>query len=253
MVDPVSGVSVAHQFIRYRPDPGEPAVDVTASPRQSAYLVTAQEQRNETRLRNRAILRGEEVLYSHRTFTQGYQNGKAVYNGGLTTVVSRKRQTNPLIEAAAQNRENNKVQATPDAQETAQPSSIKDLLTEATEKDDQDIERDRQELNVQQGHIENRKERAAVDLKQAAEDGDLIQAQFAKQKMNELDRRENAIEREDNKMALEQFQSRLKDAQKLMQDAIQENAGAASKVLGVLYGGQQQTAPSTGKRLDLLI
>ena len=38
--------------------------------------MTAQEQRNETRLRLQALARGEDVIYSNRTFTLGLQRSQ---------------------------------------------------------------------------------------------------------------------------------------------------------------------------------
>ncbi|HQO34659.1 MAG TPA: hypothetical protein PLG59_08365 [bacterium] len=130
MVDPISASYSPPPTIRFTPDPGEPAVDVTATPQQTALLVTAQEQRNETRLRTQALLRGEDVLYSHRTFTLGNRNGYPVYNAGLTTVVSRDRPANPIIEAVQEQDRENRV-APEEGGEEAEETSPQDEIRAA--------------------------------------------------------------------------------------------------------------------------
>ena len=76
-------------MMHYRPDPGEPAVRLSATPNQTAFLVVAQEERNEARLRTRALQNGDDILYTQKSFSLGVSGSGVVYNAGLTTVVSR--------------------------------------------------------------------------------------------------------------------------------------------------------------------
>lgn len=256
MVDPIASAGSMPPIIRFKPDPGEPAVDVTASPRQTAYLVTAQEQRNETRLRNRAILRGEEVLYSHRAFSQTYQDGAVVYTGGLTTVVSRQRQANPirewagrLQEAAAQ--QNTPPDEPPGEQETDRLDDRQASIA-STKETEQDLAQKERELNLQHDQVELWKERTKADLKEAAEEGDAARMRSAERKVDELERREHAIEREERKVELERFRQRLEDAQQTISKALLDNAGQPAKIIGLLHDGRPTEQPPLGKRLDLL-
>lgn len=257
MVDPISSTSVAPRVIRFKPDPGEPAVDVTASPRQTAYLVTAQEQRNETRLRNRVISRGEDILYSYRTFDQTYQDGSVVYTGGLTTVVSREHQASPLrgswTEPQEPGQENNEIGARRDDEESEKPSPAEQTAMQATEESERDLEEDKRELGIQRGRVENRKEHAEAQLEQAAEDRNALQVQVAERKVSELERREDAIEREERKVELERLQERLERTQDVIGSAVMKNLGTASKILGVPHGREPDSTPSVGRRLDLWV
>ena len=63
--------SLQNPVLHYRLDPGEPGIRTSAPASQSALLVHAQEQRNETRLVRNAINRGEVVVDSSKTFTPG--------------------------------------------------------------------------------------------------------------------------------------------------------------------------------------
>jgi hypothetical protein len=255
MVDPISASSAPPQMIRFKPDPGEPAVDVTASPRQSAYLVTAQEQRNETRLRNRAILRGEQVLYSRRAFNQTYENGSVVYTGGLTTVVSRDRQASPLREAQASAQapaSKDEETKTGRAQEKAQePSLAEQFAAQAAGESEQDLAANTRELSIRKGDLENRKERAEARAARAADEGDTLQMQAAQREVNELERRGETIDREKRKVELQRLEERHKEAREAIGDVLAKNPGAAANSPGPDRG--QGATPSVGRRLDLFI
>jgi len=257
MVDPISSAYSPPQVIRFKPDPGEPAVDVTASPRQTAYLVTAQEQRNETRLRNRAILRGEEIIYSRRTFTQTYQDGAVVFTGGLTTVVSRPRQTNPVHRLSAQPQDPGPEGAgmgSLQRGETAEEGSpVRQAAIQATEKTQQDLAQVERELSTEQGRVENRKERAEAQLHQAAVDGDVLQMQSAARKLNELERREDAIQREERKVELEQIRLRREDGPGEVSSPAIGHHGPKAKIAGLLYSQDRVPNLSVGSQLDVLV
>ena len=249
MVDPISASYSPPPTIRFTPDPGEPAVDVTATPQQTALLVTAQEQRNETRLRTQALLRGEDVLYSHRTFTQGNRNGYPVYNAGLTTVVSRDRPDNPIIEAE-QNREN-RVAQEENGEEAEETSPQNEIRAEAQGQSPQDLERDKLTLDVQQDRVENKKERTKRQIEQAMSEGNLTEALSAKRKVSELERKEERIDREKLKVEMDRLRKNLEGAQQTSGNAVLGNLGSAANLLGAQYGGGQGAVPSSGTRLDL--
>ncbi len=75
--------------LRYRLDPGEPGVRTDAPASQSAFLVTSQELRNQTRLTRVAIAKGEVVVTASSTFTPGIDGAYLSVRSGLTKVVTR--------------------------------------------------------------------------------------------------------------------------------------------------------------------
>jgi len=251
MVDPISASYSPPPTIRFTPDPGEPAVDVTATPRQTAFLVTAQEQRNETRLRTRALLRGEDVLYSHRTFTQGNRNGYPVYNAGLTTVVSRDRPANPIIEAEREQDRDNRVAPERNTEKAEETSPQDKMRATAQGPNTQDIERDKRTLDIQQDRVENKKEQTERQLEQAMSEGDLIETLAAKRKVSELERKEERIDREKRKVELDRLRKNFESAQQTAGNAVSGNLGTVATLLGASYGGGQGSIPSSGTRLDL--
>jgi hypothetical protein len=257
MVDPISGAYTPPPVIRFKPDPGEPAVDVTASPRQTAYLVTAQEQRNETRLRNRAVLQGDEILYSRRTFHQTYQNGAVVYTGGLTTVVTRERRGNPLHEATVQRqgsgRQDTGVGAVQGEEESQHSSPMRQIATDATKQTEQELAQYKRELSIQRVRVDNRRERAEAQLEQAVQDGDILQTQWAQREVDGLERREDAIKREEVKVEQERLQQRLEEAQSEVNTALPKDLGPAARSPGGLYGEERDPDPAVGRRLDLFV
>ncbi len=254
MVGPISHTPTVPGVVRFQPDPGEPAVSVTATPRNTAYLVTAQEQRNETRLRGQALARGEDILYSNRTFTYGYADGSPIYSGGLTTVVSREGQGNPLAKPNAESlRDQRDEQGVEVDSEEGQETGSLESLNAQEQTDEADLEEDRQDLRIQRERVTNRKEEAENEADRAARDADPLDLRTAERRISELDRREREIRREERKVELEQFEKRLEETQKTMLNAIEDNVGVAAGVLGVLYGEQQDSEPSSaGRRLDLM-
>ena len=255
MVDPVSASIAPPHIIRFKPDPGEPAVDVTASPRQSAYLVTAQEQRNETRLRNRAILRGEQVLYSRRAFNQTYENGSVVYTGGLTTVVSRDRPVSPFRQAQASRQtpasEDEAAGAVRAEDEGRESSPAKRFAAEAAQESEQDLAADKRELSIRKGDLENRKERAETRAARAADQGDPLQLRAAQREAKELERRAEMIDREQRKVELQRMEARRREAREAVGDLPSANPSAATRSPGP--DGSRGTIPSVGRRLDLFV
>ncbi len=253
MVGPIAHTPSIPDTIRFQPDPGEPAVSVTATPRNTAYLVTAQEQRNETRLRNQALARGEDVLYSYRTFTFGYSNNSPIYSGGLTTVVSRSGKDNsllhPEIQPAAQQQDNQSVGvASEEEEENTHPESI---ALQDTNKDEQDLQENRQDLRVQRARVTNQKERAENEANRAARQGDPVEYRQTQSEIRELDRRESEIRREERKVELQRFEKQLEETQQSLLHGIKENAGIAGRILGVRYGESQDSQSSPGRRFDL--
>lgn len=84
----VDSVHAPPPLMVYRLDLGEPGVRIRAPATQSAYLVTSQEIRNQTRLRNAAVGRGETIVSSDTVYRGGIDGGTMTLRGGLTTVAS---------------------------------------------------------------------------------------------------------------------------------------------------------------------
>lgn len=233
--------------IRFRPDPGEPAARVAAPETQTAALVTAQEQRNETRLRNQALARGEDILFSNRTFNLALGNISPVYSGGLTTVVTRPDANgfapDNAIAVPGQG------ERTTEAEESQGGSPVEDEARavpenpeDATEPTEEELEREDQTLSNEESRIERNLTRAQLEQDRALEQADGVQFAQAQREETQLEREQEEVAQEQRDIELERLQRQLNNILETADDAIQGSLNAASGVLDVLFGlGREET------------
>jgi len=225
--------------IHYRPDPGEPAVRLSAPPQQTAGLVTAQEQRNETRLRSRAIISGQDILYSKRTFTLSYGDGSPVYNAGLTTVVTRPDANgflpdNPLKPADAQGNGANGQEddENQNAANGAQPAANPQQALQPTE---DELNQTKQDLENDDARLARNLARAQLEQGQALQNGNSVQFEQAQRKQQDIERHLDENEKDKRKVDLEKMSVKMQDAL----DSANSSDGkgsAASGMLDALFG-----------------
>ncbi len=225
-------------MVRFRPDPGEPAVRLAAPPEQTALLVASQEQRNETRLRSRAISRGEDVLYSNRTFTLGLGLSSPVYNGGLTTLVSRADSNGFLPDQVLAGAGNNQARETDEAEEEEDDSAFspQSLLKESDEPTEEELEQEEQELKNEDTRLSQNLARALMEQNRALENGDRVQLQQSRRKEQQLTREIENNEKEKREIELEKLEARMKDMHLSLGQAMEDNAAAAMGILDVMFG-----------------
>lgn len=223
--------------VRFRPDPGEPAVNLSAKEHNTAVLVHAQEQRNETRLRAQALARGEDILYSNRTFTLGLGSLSPVFNSGLATVVSRVSDSNiPAItpnQAAEDEQANEAAEEGDDTQEPA--LSLRNPLV-TDDEESQDIEREKQELDNEQARLERNLDIARLKQQQALQQGNPAQFEQARREEAELEREREEVDRDKREAELKEMELMLQEALEMSGGAIQQNANAAIGLLDALFG-----------------
>ena len=250
MVDGPGGInSLAYQpqqQIKFRPDPGEPAVRLSAPPSQTAGLVSLQEQRNEVRLRQRAILEGDDILFSKKTFTLGLGPNSPVFNAGLTTVVSREdpngiapdTQFAPISsqedlreseEAEAQEEEDEETSALSEEEEEPSPLS-------AAEEDEDELEDEETELETEDQRLSRNLSLAQLEQQQALRSGNSSQVEEAERDIKKLEREIEETEKEQKENEQKQLEIRLEELQGASNDAIEETLEAAVGVIGVLFG-----------------
>ncbi len=240
--------------VHFRPDPGEPAARLSAPEHQTAGLVTTQEQRNETRLRLRALISGDDVLYTRRTFTQTYGENSPVFNAGLTTVVSRTDGNgfvpdNTLVpsesgengvnqtEEEGEEKETNGLQAEEESQNALQPS-------------EEELEEKERELENEDARLDRNLTRAQLEQNQALESNNPAQFRQAKQEEDEIEREQEEVEREKNEVELQKMAAQLKELLNSTNQALEDNAQAAFGLLDVMFGfdkeNQSQDGPLSG-------
>ena len=256
MVSAPGGISQSlspGQNIRFRPDPGEPAVRLSAPPQQTALLVSYQEQRNETRLRNRAVAEGNDVVFSKRTFTLGVGQGSPVYNGGLTTVYFREDPNGvlPNQNATAVQGEKNRITSAPEEDQAASNDNPPASMQEAVRPSPDELKAEAQELDNEDARLSRNLTGAVLEQNLAMQNGDTIEAQQAQRKMNQLARDLSDLNEEQRKNELDQLEARMQDALNSptgdVLNTTPNNAPSASDILGVLFGlpaGQTQPSPA---------
>ncbi|MEW6235954.1 MAG: hypothetical protein AB1656_11245 [Candidatus Omnitrophota bacterium] len=226
--------------IHYRPDPGEPAVRLSAPPQQTAGLVTAQEQRNETRLRSRAIISGQDILYSKRTFTLSYGDGSPVYNAGLTTVVTRSDANgflpdNPLQSADAQGNGGNGQEdgENVDAANGVQPASNPQQALQPTE---DELNQTKQDLENDDARLARNLARAQLEQGQAMQSGNPIQFEQAQRKQQEIARQLEENEKDKREVELDKMAVKMQDALDSAGADVEENGNTVAGMLDALFG-----------------
>lgn len=229
--------------IRFRPDPGEPAVRLAAPPQQTALLVSAQEQRNETRLRSRAILEGNDVVFSNRTFTLGLGPNSPVYNAGLTTVKFREDPNGVLPDRTFVLESNRDEEPSGpldigEAEEEGDEGETGGLETlgEAREEDEEELRREELDLRNEDRRLERNLEIAMREREQALRSGDTLRAREEDRRAAQLEREQRELEEERRENELKRFEARLEETNQAAAEAILDNLGAAAGILGVLFG-----------------
>ncbi|RJP34170.1 MAG: hypothetical protein C4527_02670 [Candidatus Omnitrophota bacterium] len=228
--------------IRFRPDPGEPAVRLAAPPEQTALLVASQEQRNETRLRSRAIARGEDVIFSKRTFTLGIDSSSPVYNGGLTTVVSRPDANGFLPDQVLQPiiKEQGVAPGETEKEDDESPLDTESLLAQADQPTEEEIEQEKQELENEDSRLNQNLTRAILEQNRALENDDAVQFEQARRKQSQVAREMEENERDLREVELEELKTKMEEFQQSADDALQDNIGIAAGILDVMFGWSRE-------------
>ncbi len=243
MVSGPSAIS-GNSLIQFRPDPGEPAARLKAPETQTALLVTAQEQRNETRLRAQAVARGDDIVFSNRSFTLGVGNLSPIFNGGLTTVTTRSDPNGfrPDIQPTASSNETEPTEDEPVEQEAR---AVPEDPEEATQPSEEELQREELTLDNEESRLERNLTRAQVEQEEAIQSADPVQFQQAEREQAQLERDQQELDREKSQNELEQLEQRLENFLDDAGDAIQGSADAAAGVLDVLFGLSNQNTLDT--------
>jgi len=234
--------------INFRPDPGEPAVRLSAREPQTATLVAGQELRNETRLRQRALVRGDDVLFTNRTFTLSVGQTSPVFQAGLTSVVTRTdpnefvpnqqpspADTNPSFESPSTTQEKQTKQSNnSEEQNSFKPQGLLD--GEANEKTSEELEQEERELENEDTRLERNLTQARLQQEQALELGNFAQLQQAERKEQELKREQEELDEELQQVELERLENQLEDTLETANQAIEDTISAALAPLDVLFG-----------------
>ncbi|MDP8244959.1 MAG: hypothetical protein P9L94_12810 [Candidatus Hinthialibacter antarcticus] len=234
MVSGPTAVS-GNSLIQFRPDPGEPAARLKAPETQTALLVTAQEQRNETRLRSQAIARGDDIVFSNRTFTLGVGNLSPIYNGGLTTVSTRS-DANGFAPDNPPSASANETSQTEDEPVEQDARAIPEDPEEAVQPSEEELQREEQSLDNDESRLERNLTRAQVEQEQAIQSADPVQFQQAQRDEAQLEREQETLDREKRRNELDQAEQRLQGFLEDASGALQDSANAAAGVLDVLFG-----------------
>lgn len=260
---PVGAASYSDsQIIRYRPDPGEPAVRLAAPANQSALLVTTQEQRNETRLRAQAVVSGDQILFSNRTFTPGLVGGDQAITAGLTTIVTREGANLPNPETAyavqggrsLTDKARDELEGQGDKEEQDETTPAENALAQTTDAGRQnEIEQDSDDIERELDDVESDRVEAEAKESEAAATGSLLEVQQSRAKQARLDLEEDRLEREKRQLELERFSRRIAEADEDLASVLDGSLAAAVSPLAALFGasdpGQQATR---GQRLNLV-
>lgn len=238
------GAGIDTSRVHYRPDPGEPAARLSAPPSQTALLVTAQEQRNETRLRSRAIVSGEDILYSRVTFDVGVSISSPVYNAGLTTLVTRKDENgvlpNRTVQVQPTDEEKEPSLAVDENQEDEEKTQNADESTGTPEENDrsskQELEQEASNLDTEDSRLNRNLTMANLKQKQALEDGKAIEFQQAQREEDSLEREQEEVDKKQRKIELERFEQKLKEFQDSSNQALEDSLSAAIGLLDVMFG-----------------
>lgn len=236
----------ASNTIRYRPDPGEPAVKLSAQETDSAILVHAQEQRNETRLRSQAIARGEDILFSRRTFTLGLGQQSPIFNGGLTEVITRTDSNGfipdqPLVDTEGPQRPLQPAEE--ESNRTEQEAEQEEALQSSAEPTLEELEEDEQNLELEESRLERNLDRARLEQEEALQQADEPQLREARREERQIEREQREIEQEQRQVEIEKFEEQLEDFLDASIGAVEESAAAAIGMLDVMFG----LAPNEGE------
>lgn len=254
----VSGPSPISAFtpaptVRFRPDPGEPAATLSAREQQTALLVSNQEQRNETRLRAQAVARGEDVLFSNRTFTIGVGDQSPVFNGGLTTVQTRTDSNGfvPDTILAPEDEEEESQLRVGEEDEEEPAAAFQDALANSTEPSEEELESEEQALDNEEARLERNLTRATLEQEEALQENDPVQFEQARREEQQLEREQEEIEDEQREVELERLEEQLEELVTATGGAIEDSANAALGIVGVLFGTNQDGDTSPDRSVNI--
>ncbi len=262
-IDPI-GASSSSPVINFRPDPGEPAVRLAAPANQSALLVTAQEQRNETRLRSRAVVAGDQIIFSNRTFTPSVVGGDNAITAGLTTMVSRPGANQPEtgLEQQPEGPPNPIDQAAEDLQKTeeegqdsgqGQTSPLEEAQNTPLNPDEDEIDADQQDVERERDTVENDLQEAERQESEAAQDGSALEVRQAQAEQARLELEDRELKREENQLEVEKQRQRQENLNQDLTSAIEGNLAAAMGPLAALFGtSEPKQNNARGSLVDLL-
>ena len=236
MVSGPAAIGSSVPVINYKPDPGEPAVRLSAPENRSAYLVINQELRNQNRLRQEALAKGEDIVYSNVSFHVSVGKNGPVFNSGLTTVVSKAppqkesaiyskpAQTggNQATEAAAANNQaNNKITA--NSPEQSKPP-------------EKQLQQQKQKIDNEDARLERNLTEARLVKEQALDQGNPLQFQNAKQKENQIEQDKEDITKAKRKNEQEQVQARMMSSRQATGNSQNQAASPTQGMLDVMFG-----------------
>lgn len=235
--------------MHFRPDPGEPAARLSAPESQSAGLVTLQEQRNETRLRLRAMSQGEDIVFSKRTFSLGLGSSSPTINGGLTTVLTKSDRNGYLPDtvyrpqAPQQNLPNSSEEtdeATPDSENASED------IQSATQPSKEELDQQKSDVESENRQLERNLLRAQMEKDRAYQNGNAVQAQQADRKQTDLEQKMENNDEEKRKVEQELVRQESQPYRPNTGPIRSENVSAATSILGALFGGggNLQQAPN---------
>ncbi len=257
-VDPIGAQGNNSPTIHFRPDPGEPAVRLSAPANQTAQLVTGQEQRNETRLRSRALVKGDEVIFSRRSFTPGVEGGDLAVTSGLTTVSFREGANRPDVDFAPPEESPQRPIAPPpeegrgavnneaDAGEEGAASPLRETREDPLAPSSAQIARKEDDVEREKARVEIGVERAEQREAEAVRDGSVLEARQARAEKRRLELEKRQLDRQKSSLQVEKQAQRGRDA-----DANPVSPGGSGSVAGAYGASDPGATPAPGRSLDL--
>ena len=232
MVSGPTSIGNSVPIINYKPDPGEPAVRLSAPENRSAYLVINQELRNQNRLRAEALEKGEDIIYSNVSFHVTTGKNGPVFNSGLTTVVSKSKAqkesatyTKPVQSGNGQSSES--------TNNTNQTNALTPNSLSQSKPAEKQLQQQKQKIDNEDARLERNLTEARLTKEQALTTGNPLQFQNAKQKENQIEQDKEDITKEKRKNDQEQAQIRMMVSN---QQTDISPASPAQGLLDVMFG-----------------
>lgn len=257
-VDPIGMQGNDSPTIRFRPDPGEPAVRLSAPANQTAQLVTGQEQRNETRLRSRALVKGDEVIFSRRSFTPGVEGGDMAVTSGLTTVSFREGANRPDAEFAPPQDGPQRPLPPPPAEtpgaanseaaagEESEASPLRETRGDPLASSDAQIARKEDDVDREKARVAIGVDRAEQREAEALRDGSVLEARQARAEKRRLELEKRQLDRQKSSLQVEKQAQRGRDAA-----PNSASPGGPGSVAGAYGASNPGAATTPGRALDL--
>jgi hypothetical protein len=173
---------------------------LSAPQHQTALLVTYQEQRNETRLRQNAVRSGEDILYSVKTYDLRVGQASPVYEAGLTTVVTRPDTNGFLPDRAAVARREGETE-NPDTKDASPggESSQAEEASQANQPTEQDLLEEEQILQNEDARLARNLAQAQLEKEQALAQGNVLQYQIVSRQESQLEQQKTEVEEQEQR------------------------------------------------------